>query len=92
MCLVLQDEANTPIKQDTKKGKLRFYPYNINVRPLHLVQTAPLAPVLHSLAYSSLLPSLSHFHSLLRAPSHCICVLCHLRPDSSGPHERLHLT
>ena len=25
-----QDETNTPIKQDTKKGKLRFYPYNIN--------------------------------------------------------------
>jgi hypothetical protein len=24
------DEPNTPIKQDTKKGKLRFYPYNIN--------------------------------------------------------------
>lgn len=26
----LQDEPSTPIKQDTKKGKLRFYPYNIN--------------------------------------------------------------
>ena len=26
----VQDETNTPIKQDTKKGKLRFYPYNIN--------------------------------------------------------------
>lgn len=25
-----QDEPSTPIKQDTKKGKLRFYPYNIN--------------------------------------------------------------
>jgi hypothetical protein len=25
-----QDEPATPIKQDTKKGKLRFYPYNIN--------------------------------------------------------------
>ena len=25
-----QDEELTPIKQDTKKGKLRFYPYNIN--------------------------------------------------------------
>lgn len=24
------DEIRTPIKQDTKKGKLRFYPYNIN--------------------------------------------------------------
>lgn len=24
------DEPRTPIKQDTKKGKLRFYPYNIN--------------------------------------------------------------
>ena len=24
------DEVNNPIKQDTKKGKLRFYPYNIN--------------------------------------------------------------
>lgn len=24
------DEPNTPIKQDIKKGKLRFYPYNIN--------------------------------------------------------------
>lgn len=24
------DETRTPIKQDTKKGKLRFYPYNIN--------------------------------------------------------------
>lgn len=25
-----QDEELTPIKQDTKKGKLRHYPYNIN--------------------------------------------------------------
>lgn len=25
-----QDEDGTPIKQDIKKGKLRFYPYNIN--------------------------------------------------------------
>ena len=25
-----QDEEGTPIKQDTKKGKLRFYPYNID--------------------------------------------------------------
>lgn len=25
-----QDEEKTPIKQDTKKGKLRHYPYNIN--------------------------------------------------------------
>ena len=24
------DEVSNPIKQDTKKGKLRFYPYNIN--------------------------------------------------------------
>ena len=28
--LYLQDEEGTPIKQDIKKGKLRFYPYNIN--------------------------------------------------------------
>ncbi len=28
MCV--QDEPKTPIKQDVKKGKLRFYPYNIN--------------------------------------------------------------
>ncbi|KAE8008258.1 hypothetical protein FH972_004788 [Carpinus fangiana] len=27
---VATDEPYTPIKQDTKKGKLRFYPYNIN--------------------------------------------------------------
>ncbi|EFN57176.1 hypothetical protein CHLNCDRAFT_56094 [Chlorella variabilis] len=27
---VATDETNTPIKQDIKKGKLRFYPYNIN--------------------------------------------------------------
>ncbi|CAL0300841.1 unnamed protein product [Lupinus luteus] len=27
---VATDEAFTPIKQDTKKGKLRFYPYNIH--------------------------------------------------------------
>lgn len=27
---VATDEANTPIKQDVKKGKLRDYPYNIN--------------------------------------------------------------
>ncbi|KAL5538024.1 hypothetical protein UlMin_045578 [Ulmus minor] len=27
---VATDEPFTPIKQDTKKGKLRFYPYNIN--------------------------------------------------------------
>ncbi|CAN7121073.1 unnamed protein product [Brassica rapa subsp. narinosa] len=26
---VATDEASTPIKQDTKKGKLRYYPYNI---------------------------------------------------------------
>lgn len=25
-----QDETSTPIKQDVKKGALRFYPYNIN--------------------------------------------------------------
>jgi inorganic pyrophosphatase len=29
-CHILQDETSTPIKQDIKKGKLRFYPYNIN--------------------------------------------------------------
>ncbi len=29
MCAA-QDEPCTPIKQDVKKGKLRFYPYNIN--------------------------------------------------------------
>ncbi|GMH35540.1 hypothetical protein BSKO_03408 [Bryopsis sp. KO-2023] len=27
---VATDEENTPIKQDIKKGNLRFYPYNIN--------------------------------------------------------------
>ncbi|KAJ7566714.1 hypothetical protein O6H91_02G115600 [Diphasiastrum complanatum] len=27
---VATEETLTPIKQDTKKGKLRFYPYNIN--------------------------------------------------------------
>lgn len=27
---VATEEPHTPIKQDTKKGKLRFYPYNIN--------------------------------------------------------------
>ncbi|KAI4299208.1 hypothetical protein L6164_032688 [Bauhinia variegata] len=27
---VATDEAHTPIKQDTKKGKLRYYPYNIH--------------------------------------------------------------
>ncbi|XP_058069554.1 soluble inorganic pyrophosphatase 6, chloroplastic [Magnolia sinica] len=27
---VATEEAFTPIKQDTKKGKLRYYPYNIN--------------------------------------------------------------
>jgi len=27
---VATDEPATPIKQDTKKGKIRFYPYNIN--------------------------------------------------------------
>ncbi|XP_010444384.1 PREDICTED: soluble inorganic pyrophosphatase 6, chloroplastic [Camelina sativa] len=27
---VATDESFTPIKQDTKKGKLRYYPYNIN--------------------------------------------------------------
>jgi inorganic pyrophosphatase len=27
---VATDEPSTPIKQDIKKGKLRFYPYNIN--------------------------------------------------------------
>ncbi|KAF9687401.1 hypothetical protein SADUNF_Sadunf02G0089700 [Salix dunnii] len=27
---VAVDERFTPIKQDTKKGKLRYYPYNIN--------------------------------------------------------------
>lgn len=29
-CERVQNEPTTPIKQDTKKGKLRFYPYNIN--------------------------------------------------------------
>merc|ERR1712094_135833 len=28
--VVATDEPKNPIKQDTKKGKLRFYPYNIN--------------------------------------------------------------
>jgi inorganic pyrophosphatase len=28
--LRMQDEEKTPIKQDVKKGNLRFYPYNIN--------------------------------------------------------------
>lgn len=27
---VATDEQHTPIKQDTKKGKLRYYPYNIH--------------------------------------------------------------
>ncbi|MGZ7383107.1 inorganic diphosphatase, partial [Streptococcus pyogenes] len=27
---VATDESFTPIKQDTKKGKLRYYPYNIH--------------------------------------------------------------
>ena len=27
---MLQDEVKTPIKQDVKKGAIRFYPYNIN--------------------------------------------------------------
>ncbi|KAM6550138.1 hypothetical protein CsatB_021814 [Cannabis sativa] len=27
---VATDESHTPIKQDTKKGELRYYPYNIN--------------------------------------------------------------
>ncbi|KAI8027757.1 hypothetical protein LOK49_LG02G00703 [Camellia lanceoleosa] len=27
---VATDESYTPIKQDTKRGKLRYYPYNIN--------------------------------------------------------------
>lgn len=35
----LQDEASNPIKQDTKKGKLRFYPYNINWNYGFLPQT-----------------------------------------------------
>lgn len=30
MLCLCQDEEGTPIKQDIKKGKLRFYPYNIN--------------------------------------------------------------
>ena len=30
MSCLCQDEEGTPIKQDIKKGKLRFYPYNIN--------------------------------------------------------------
>jgi inorganic pyrophosphatase len=30
VCCLTQDEEKTPIKQDIKKGKLRFYPYNIN--------------------------------------------------------------
>ncbi|CAK0787772.1 V-ATPase V0 sector subunit c'' [Coccomyxa viridis] len=36
---VATDEEGTPIKQDTKKGKLRFYPYNINVNYGLLPQT-----------------------------------------------------
>ena len=32
-CACMQDEEGTPIKQDTKKGKLRFYPYNIKCAP-----------------------------------------------------------
>ena len=39
MRIVLQDEEANPIKQDTKKGKLRFYPYNINWNYGFLPQT-----------------------------------------------------
>jgi inorganic pyrophosphatase len=35
----LQDEDLNPIKQDTKKGNLRFYPYNINWNYGFLPQT-----------------------------------------------------
>lgn len=35
----IQDEKTNPIKQDTKKGKLRFYPYNINWNYGFLPQT-----------------------------------------------------
>lgn len=35
----MQDETSNPIKQDTKKGKLRFYPYNINWNYGFLPQT-----------------------------------------------------
>jgi inorganic pyrophosphatase len=35
----MQDEESNPIKQDTKKGKLRFYPYNINWNYGFLPQT-----------------------------------------------------
>ena len=35
----VQDEESNPIKQDTKKGKLRFYPYNINWNYGFLPQT-----------------------------------------------------
>lgn len=35
----MQDEKTNPIKQDTKKGKLRFYPYNINWNYGFLPQT-----------------------------------------------------
>lgn len=35
----MQDEDANPIKQDTKKGKLRFYPYNINWNYGFLPQT-----------------------------------------------------
>ncbi|XP_039058157.1 soluble inorganic pyrophosphatase 6, chloroplastic-like [Hibiscus syriacus] len=36
---VATDELYTPIKQDTKKGKLRYYPYNINWNYGLLLQT-----------------------------------------------------
>ncbi|KAH7865238.1 hypothetical protein Vadar_004075 [Vaccinium darrowii] len=36
---VATDEPFTPIKQDTKKGKLRYYPYNINWNYGFLPQT-----------------------------------------------------
>jgi inorganic pyrophosphatase len=36
---VLQKEPTNPLKQDTKNGKLRFYPYNITWNYGFLPQT-----------------------------------------------------
>ena len=83
-CGCAQDEERTPIKQDVKKGKLRFYPYNINWNYGLLPQTwedpghrnkeaGDVFVRIRSTAGHCLRPSLATLH---RAP----CALCRRHP------------
>ena len=68
-----QDEDSNPIKQDIKKGKLRFYPYNINWNYGLLPQTWEDPTITHPDLGAAVCPQSQKSKS---------------RPASSLPHPR----